>query len=125
LNGSPVTVSDKDDLSTALIGTGFSYEPAARARQAETVAVVLPAVRDIRRAGSAALDLAAVACGRLDGFYEGAMEPWDKAAGELLVREAGGMVTELAAPLPHLSPGVIASGPALHERLTELVVDRP
>ena len=122
-NGKKVAVSDRGDLAEALVGTGFSYEAAARERQAEVVARVLPEVRDIRRAGSAALDLAAVACGRLDGFYEGTMEAWDKAAGILLVREAGGTVTELAPPLPHLSPGVVAAGPNLHETLSKLVLD--
>jgi myo-inositol-1(or 4)-monophosphatase len=121
LNGRPVHVSDASDLATALIGTGFSYEHEARTRQAETLQRVLPNVRDIRRAGSAALDLASLACGRLDGFYEGAMEPWDKAAGALLVTEAGGVVTELPAPLAHLSPGLVAAGPGLHEELSNLV----
>lgn len=125
LNGRPIRVSDRDDLATALVGTGFSYEDQARARQAEKLLEVLPAVRDIRRAGSAALDLASVSCGRLDGFFEASMEPWDKAAGVLLVREAGGVVTKLGAPLPHLSPGVIAAGPGLHEDLAALVLGRP
>lgn len=121
LNGTKVHVSDRDALSEALVGTGFAYEAAARERQAEVVARVLPEVRDIRRAGSAALDLAFLSCGRLDAFYEATMEPWDKAAGVLLVREAGGTVTELAPPLTHLSPGVIAAGPALHTLLSDLV----
>jgi myo-inositol-1(or 4)-monophosphatase len=123
LNGTKIEVSDRDELASALVGTGFAYDAAARERQAEVVARVLPDVRDIRRAGSAALDLASVACGRLDGFYEANMEPWDKAAGVLLVREAGGTVSELAAPLAHLSPGVIAAGPRLHEALSGLVLD--
>ncbi len=63
-------VSQGDDLSRALIGTGFSYEPETRARQARVLAELLSQVRDIRRGGSAAIDLAWVACGRLDGFYE-------------------------------------------------------
>ena len=122
MNGAPVSVSDNDDLSSALVGTGFSYEEAARARQAEVVAGVLPYVRDIRRAGSAALDLASVSCGRLDAFYEASMEPWDKAAGALLVTEAGGIVSRLDPPLGHLSPGVVAGGPELHAQLRELVL---
>ena len=122
LNGVPISVSSRDALDSALIGTGFSYETEARVRQAEVVARIVPQVRDIRRAGSAALDLASVACGRLDGFYEAPMEPWDKAAGILLVQEAGGVVTELPPPLPHLSPGVIAAGPALHESLAGRVL---
>ena len=71
------------------MGTGFSYRAGNRAAQARLLSVVLPAVRDIRRAGSAALDLCAVACGRLDAYYESGLEPWDVAAGDLIVREAG------------------------------------
>jgi myo-inositol-1(or 4)-monophosphatase len=114
-------VTDQADLSQALIGTGFSYESEVRAIQAARVAEVLPRVRDIRRAGSAALDLASVACGRLDGFYEAAMQPWDRAAGVLLIEEAGGLVSDLPAPLG-LSTGVIAGGPRLHSQLVELIL---
>jgi myo-inositol-1(or 4)-monophosphatase len=125
LNSSGIVVSDKDDLSRALIGTGFSYESEARAVQATILQRVLPRVRDIRRAGSAALDFASVACGRLDGLYEAPMERWDKAAGVLIVAEAGGITSELAPPLPHLSSGVIAAGPHLHDDLRRLVTARP
>lgn len=121
LNGAPIRVSERADLADALVGTGFAYLSAARAVQAGVVARVLPRARDIRRAGSAALDLAALACGRLDAFYEAPMEPWDKAAGILLVREAGGVVTTLPPPIPDLSPGVVAAGPGLHAALEELV----
>lgn len=121
LNDVPITVSDRTELSEALIGTGFAYDARARAVQAEIVARVLPKARDIRRAGSAALDLASLACGRLDGFYEAPMERWDKAAGVLIAREAGARVTDLAAP-HGLSTGVIAANPALHERLSALVL---
>jgi myo-inositol-1(or 4)-monophosphatase len=121
LNGAAISVSDRTDISTALVGTGFSYDARAREVQAAMLARVLPRVRDIRRAGSAALDLASLACGRLDAFYEAPMEPWDKAAGILLVREAGGVITELPPPLPGASPGVIGGNPTLHAALTELV----
>jgi myo-inositol-1(or 4)-monophosphatase len=120
LNGVPIQVSARSDLSQALVGTGFSYDSRARATQAAVVSALLPKVRDIRRVGSAALDLAAVACGRLDAFYEAPMEWWDKAAGVLLVREAGGVVSELSAPLD-LSPGVVAGPPELHSQLISLV----
>jgi myo-inositol-1(or 4)-monophosphatase len=120
LNGKQIHVSSRTDLSHALVGTGFAYDPRARSIQAEVVSRVLPEVRDIRRAGSAALDLAAVACGRLDAFYESPMEWWDRAAGVLLVREAGGVVSELTAPL-QLSPGVVAGNHALHPALASLV----
>lgn len=121
LDDKRATVSDRSDLSQALIGTGFAYDSAARAAQAQVLTRVLPSVRDVRRAGSAALDLAAVACGRLDGFYEAPMERWDRAAGVLLIEEAGGIVTDLQAP-KDLSPGVIAGGPKLHADLSVLVL---
>lgn len=121
LNGEEIHVAERDDLSQALIGTGFSYDADARAQQAALLAKVLPQVRDVRRAGSAAIDLATLACGRFDGFYEAPMEAWDKAAGVLIVREAGGVVSELPAP-KGLSPGVVAAGPGLHDALRDLVV---
>ncbi|MDP9069342.1 MAG: inositol monophosphatase [Actinomycetota bacterium] len=121
VNGEAVQVSQRDELSTALIGTGFSYDADARAHQAELLSRVLPRVRDVRRAGSAAIDLATLACGRFDGFYEAPMEPWDKAAGVLLVREAGGIVSDLPAP-KGLSSGVVAAGPKLHDALRAAVV---
>jgi myo-inositol-1(or 4)-monophosphatase len=74
LNGDGIRVSDQSDLATALIGTGFAYDLRARGVQASLLSQVLPRVRDIRRAGSAALDLCSVACARLDGFYEASME---------------------------------------------------
>jgi myo-inositol-1(or 4)-monophosphatase len=120
LDGDLIAVSDEADLSQALIGTGFSYDPATRAAQSDGVPRVLRRVRDLRRAGSAALDLAAVACGRLDGFFEADMKAWDRSAGELIIREAGGLVTPLPAPIG-TAGGVIASGPALHEQLVALV----
>ncbi len=104
LDGRPIVVSDQTDLERALVGTGFAYDPEVRARQAEVVAAVVPQVRDIRRTGSAALDLASVACSRLDAFYEANMEPWDKAAGVLLIREAGGELSRLPHPLLPAAP---------------------
>lgn len=120
LDGAPISVSDRAEISSALVGTGFSYDAGAREHQAAVLASLLPRVRDVRRAGSAALDLAHLACGRLDGFYEAPLEPWDRAAGVLLIEEAGGVVSELEAPLG-LSPGVIAANPALHDELRRLV----
>jgi myo-inositol-1(or 4)-monophosphatase len=78
-------------------------------------------VRDLRRAGSAALDLAWVACGRLDGFYEVPLKPWDRAAGSLVVQEAGGTVSTLAPVEPAGDDGVLAAGPRLHDPLRRLV----
>jgi fructose-1,6-bisphosphatase/inositol monophosphatase family enzyme len=96
LGGSPIRVRESPPLAEALVATGFGYESDWRAAQADVVRRVLPAVRDIRRAGSAALDLAWLAAGRLDAYYERGLNAWDWAAGSLLVREAGGAVEELA-----------------------------
>ena len=124
LNGTSISVSTTDRLERALIGTGFSYLDLARADQAAIVARVLPQARDVRRMGSAALDLAALACGRLDGFYEAPLERWDRAAGLLMIAEAGGVTTRLSGP-QGLTDGVIASGPALHDQLCEVVLNAP
>jgi myo-inositol-1(or 4)-monophosphatase len=121
LNTRPIRVSRETDLSQALIGTGFSYDARIRAAQAEVVHRVLPQVRDVRRAGSAALDLASLACGRLDAFYEAHMEVWDRAAGVLIATEAGATVTDLEPPLGKAA-GVVAANPELHDRLRTLVV---
>jgi myo-inositol-1(or 4)-monophosphatase len=121
LNGKSISVSDQSDRSQALVGTGFSYDARVRDAQAAVVRRLLPRVRDVRRAGSAALDLASLACGRLDGFYEAHMEIWDRAAGVLLVREAGGVVSDLAPPFGG-SAGVVAANPKFHDELRGLVV---
>jgi len=85
-------VGGPDDLALALVGTGFGYHASVRARQAALLTDLLPRVRDIRRQGSAALDLCSLAAGRLDAYYEAALNPWDRAAGELVAREAGCVV---------------------------------
>jgi myo-inositol-1(or 4)-monophosphatase len=77
------------ELSRAVIGTGFAYDRELRARQGAVVAALLPRIADIRRIGSAALDLCAVACGRLDGYFEVGLNPWDYGAGVLIATEAG------------------------------------
>ena len=121
LNGSPIRVSDQSDLSQALVGTGFSYDAESRRVQAERIPRVLPRVRDIRRAGSAALDLAWLACGRLDGFFEAPMKLWDRAAGEVLIAEAGGVLSSLKAPFGD-DDGLIAANATLHKDLQALVL---
>ena len=92
-NGRPVRVSSVDDPATALVATGFGYDSVRRRRQAEALATILPRVRDIRRVGGAALDLASVSCGRVDAYFEWGLSPWDCSAGSVLVTEAGGVVT--------------------------------
>ena len=85
-------VVEPPSLAQSLIGTGFGYESEVRARQGLVVAGLLPLVRDIRRFGAASLDLCAVATGRLNGYFESGLKPWDHAAAALVVREAGGVV---------------------------------
>ena len=82
-------------MDQALVATGFGYDARRRARQAELLAVVLPMVRDVRRMGAASLDLCAVATGRVDGYYEQGLQPWDLAAGGLVAEETGVRVTGL------------------------------
>ncbi|MBI9000616.1 inositol monophosphatase [Corynebacterium sp. CCM 9185] len=84
--------NEVSDTGHALVATGFSYDSALRGRQAEMLARMLPRVRDIRRMGSAALDLCQVACGRVDAYYEHALNGWDFAAGIVIARESGARV---------------------------------
>ncbi|MDX6644856.1 MAG: monophosphatase [Miltoncostaeaceae bacterium] len=122
LGAQPLALAHAPPLGEALIGTGFSYRPEERARQARRLTRVLPAVRDVRRNGSAALDLAWVACGRLDGFFETALAPWDSAAGAIVVTEAGGAVAELP-PSDGDPTGIVAGRPGLLEPLMALIAD--
>ena len=110
-----LSVTTVTDPGIALVATGFSYDARERAAQAAVVARIAGSVRDIRRGGSAALDLAWVAAGRLDAYFEVSRSPWDSAAGELLVREAGGLVTWTE----HTE--IVASGPAVHAALGALL----
>jgi myo-inositol-1(or 4)-monophosphatase len=119
LNGRPIHVTRCSSLDRAMVATGFSYEADRRAEQAELLTRLLPRVRDIRRAGAAALDLAYVACGRVDAFYERGLKLWDEAAGRLLVEEAGGVVTDLRGE----PAGVLAAGTPRLAALLEQEVD--
>lgn len=91
-DGAPIEIRPVDDLGQALVGTGFSYTPERRASQSSVLNRLLPACRDIRCMGSAALNLCWVACGRLDGYYEQDTKPYDYAAGALIATEAGAVV---------------------------------
>jgi myo-inositol-1(or 4)-monophosphatase len=118
VNGHPIHVTECPALDRAMVATGFSYEAARRRAQAELLVELLPRIRDLRRAGAAALDLAFVAAGRVDAFYERGLKDWDEAAGRLLVREAGGVEADLDGE-PH---GVVAAAtPSLLEELRALV----
>ena len=91
-NGKTVEVSKTNLLSNALVATGFSYKSDFRATQAKNLIGILPKIRDIRRIGGAAFDLASVACGRVDAFFEHGLSPWDISAGHALVKNAGGVI---------------------------------
>jgi len=112
----PVHCTAGVSLAHALVGTGFGYDAGRRAVQGEVVAALLPYVRDIRRGGSAAVDLCSVAAGRLDAFYERGLNYWDFAAGGLIAREAGATVGGLAGQAESTSMAV-AAGPGLFEQL--------
>jgi myo-inositol-1(or 4)-monophosphatase len=120
LNGAPIAASDASDLTRSLVATGFAYSADARAEQARALVDVLPAVRDIRRGGSAAIDLCWVACARLDGYFELGTHRWDRAAGALIAREAGAIVIETEAAGGR-GEGVVAAAPGVHGALTSLV----
>lgn len=135
VGGAALAVRPPVELDEALVATGFAYTSEHRAAQAEIARELLPRVRDIRRAGSAALDLCSVAAGRVDAFFERGPKAWDVAAGSLIVREAGGCVLELAEEpadvvesggvvidLPGKPAGVVAaSSEALAHTLHDLV----
>lgn len=119
-NGRPLLVAGTETLATALVATGFSYQPDERRSQAQALVEILPAVRDIRRVGAAALDLCWVAAGRVDAYFERGLQPWDLAAGGLIAREAGAWVGSFDGGPPR--PGsVVASAPHLREPLLDLL----
>ena len=120
LDGAAVRPSGRADLATALVATGFGYDAAVRAAQAEVVARLLPRVRDIRRMGSAALDLAWTAAGRYDAFYERGVQVWDTAAGTLLCERAGLQVRELPAD-DRRAAGILVAPPARADALAVIV----
>jgi myo-inositol-1(or 4)-monophosphatase len=120
LNGVALHGSERTELATALVSTGFGYDAAIRKVQAATVARLLPHVRDIRRFGSAALDLVWCAGGRYDAFYERGLNAWDLAAGGLVCERAGLSVLPLAAT-PPTGPGILVAPPAIASELAALV----
>ncbi len=119
-NGSPIAPSETAVLASALVATGFGYQPEQRAAQADRLRHVLPRVGNVRRMGAASTDLCSVACGRVDGYYEDGLNPWDYAAGALVASEAGATVTGLldAQPSPRY---VVAANPILHADLVALL----
>ena len=111
LNERRIRVSNRKHLKGALLGTGFPFKEGARIEQyLETFRTLFPKTAGIRRAGAASLDLAYVACGRLDGFWEFGLKPWDMAAGVLLIEEAGGMISDFKGGTLYLQTGDIIAG---------------
>ena len=116
LNGKKIHCSNAEDLKESLIATGFSYDFEERIRQGEKIASLIPRVRDIRRNGAAAVDLCHVASGAVDGYFETGLKEWDLAAGGLIAKEAGAVITGRNG-FPAGESMVVAAGPALHQLL--------
>lgn len=123
LNGKRIKVSTLREPARALIGTGFPFKTLDKLPQyVEQFSLVMRGTAGIRRAGSAALDLSNVACGRFDAFWELALAPWDVAAGLLMVREAGGIITDLHGnPAKPEAGAFVAGNPAMHAWLLQTV----
>jgi myo-inositol-1(or 4)-monophosphatase len=121
LNGKPIRVSKASTLATSLLATGFPYDRRERRRfYLYFWEQMMTRVEGVRRLGSAALDLAFVACGRLDGFWEFGLKPWDVAAGALLLEEAGGVVTNMdGTPLDLAGANILASNSRIHQELAD------
>ena len=122
LNERPIRVSQVEELGRAMLCTGFPYNVRERPDFARDFTNFTMEAQAVRRDGSAALDLAYVACGRFDGFWEDGLNPWDVAAGVLLIEEAGGKVTNFdGASLDIYSPKVLASNSLVHESMRKVL----
>ena len=117
LNGKPIKVSERNDIHDALLATGFPYNDFSRLNEyLELLKWTMTNARGVRRLGSAATDLAYVACGRFDSFWEYDLKPWDVAAGALIVKEAGGVVTDFKGENNYVFGGeIIASNAVLDD----------
>jgi myo-inositol-1(or 4)-monophosphatase len=122
LNERRMRVSAVDDLNSAMVCTGFPYDVRERSQFARHFANFTMQAQAVRRDGSAALDLAYVAAGRFDGFWEDGLHTWDVAAGAVLIAEAGGRITDfLGAPLDIYTPKVLASNGLIHETMMQVL----
>lgn len=125
LNDKPIRVSQENTLQESLVCTGFPYNLSPEEETLINIRDVAPRVRDLRSLGSAALELAYVACGRLTGYWEWRLSPWDVAAGKLLVEEAGGCVTTCQGePFSLSSPSILATNGRIHSELVRLLSRR-
>lgn len=124
LNGARIRVSRTREMQHALLATGFPYSREAMDRALELFVRIMRRARAVRRAGSAALDLCSLAAGRFDAFWEETLRAWDTAAGELIVREAGGTVTDFdGEPFANGGPNIAASNGRLHPALLEILAE--
>ncbi len=122
LNGRRIRISETDDLNRALLCTGFPYDVRERDEFVRHFSNFIMHAQAVRRDGAAALDLAYVACGRFEGFWEEGLRPWDVAAGKLLVEEAGGRVTRNdGTPFDIYTPPVLASNGLVHEQMMRVL----
>lgn len=122
LNGKKISVSRAARLSDSFLATGFSYGPRSKERNIRNFRNFLVRSQAVRRAGSAALDLCYVACGRFDGFWEMDLHPWDSAAGALIVREAGGRVTSFdGSPYSHYNKNILATNSIIHRSMISIL----
>jgi len=123
LNNRRIRVSKRKDMNGALLGTGFPYGNNANLEAFISILrAVFPVTAGIRRAGAASLDLAYVACGRLDGFWEFGLQEWDMAAGALLIQEAGGIVTSINNDNTWMKKGnILTANAKLHEEMVKLI----
>ena len=122
LNGKPIRVSSTEKLGDSLIVTGFPYDFKQKPNFARHLTDFLFHSRGVRRDGSAAIDMAYVACGRFDGFWEEGWNPWDVAAGTLLIEEAGGVVTYYdGSKYSIYQPPICASNGGIHQQMLEVL----
>jgi myo-inositol-1(or 4)-monophosphatase len=122
LNDEPIRVAAPVPLELALVNTGFAYAAETRGKQGEVVTRMLPKVRDIRRLGTASLDLCMVACGRTNAYFERTLSPWDHAAGAIIAREAGAVVTGFGDAAPSRD-FILAAEPVLAALLEPLLIE--
>jgi myo-inositol-1(or 4)-monophosphatase len=123
-NGKRIHCSQVENMEEALVATGIAYDRGLRVRQAELISRAIPVIRDLRRAGAAAVDLCCVAMGAVDGYFEHSLHEWDWAAGSLIATEAGAIVTSGdGGPIvgDRLDEMIVAAGPNLHPQLLRLL----
>lgn len=123
-NGEPIAVSSADNIKSCLVATGFPYNTmAVLPKIMGYLGKVMAASQGVRRLGAASLDLAYVAAGRLDAFYEGGLKPWDVAAGWIIVRQAGGQISDFSGNAYKLGEPILASNGLAHKAMLELLAE--